>query len=95
MKIKANQHFWVVVAQCKNPYREFSHCERCDAFMEWAINKRMTRKEFKGLSIELRNTDNPMYEPDSDRLLVHQDMWVTRTQHINEVNALRSQNKLK
>ena len=93
MKIKSNQHFWVVVAQCKNPYREFSHCERCDAYMEWAIGKRMTRKEFKELSVQLRNTDNPMYYPDSNELLVIRS--VTRTQHINEVNALRSQNKLK
>jgi len=92
MKIKSNQHFWAVVAQCKNPYREFSHCERCGAYMEWGTSQRMTRKQFKELSIQLCNTDNPMYEPDSDRLLVYS---VTRTQHINEVNALRSQNKLK
>ncbi len=90
MKIKTNQHFWVVVAQCKNPYREFSHCERCNAYMEGAT--RMTHNQFKELSRQLRAADNPMYYPDSNELMVIRS--VTRTQHINEVNALRIQNKL-
>jgi hypothetical protein len=91
MKIKANQHFWGVIAQCKNPYREFAYCDRCNRYKE--NNQTMSHNQFKELACQLRVTDNPMYYPDSNEIMVIRS--VTRTQHINEVNALRSQNKLK
>ena len=57
--------------------------------------RRSTLNALTRRSLIRYNHTEKVYEPDSDRLLVHQDMRVTRTQHINEVNACRSQNKLK
>jgi hypothetical protein len=72
MRRSRNQHEWGIVAQCKEPYREFEYCPLCCQFKEgnWIFN----RRTFIALSAELRQ-DNPMFEPDSDHLLVHQSNW--------------------
>ena len=73
MKRFKNQHQWGVIAQCANPYREFSFCPLCNSYIEWGTGQRMTRKQFKVLSISLANTDNPMCQADSKELFIKDD----------------------
>ena len=63
-----NQHFWAVIAQCHNPYREFAHCDRCNKYEE--NGNKMTKKQFSQLAKELSITTNPMYLVDSNDKLI-------------------------
>jgi hypothetical protein len=68
-KRRKREHEWGVVAQCKNPYREFLYCPLCNQYEESGTGQRMTKREFRKLSLELSSTLNPMYEADSSTLL--------------------------
>jgi len=68
-KIQDNKHFFAVVAQCKNPYREFSYCERCKQYRTSDTRGFFGKIMFIALAIQLKDEGNPMYEPDSDKLL--------------------------
>lgn len=68
MKQLRNQHQWGVIAQCKNPYREFLYCPLCHQYKASDIRGYFSLRMFRALAISLKDT-NPMYEPDSDKLL--------------------------
>lgn len=59
-------HEWGVIAQCRNPYREFMYCPLCKQYEETATGKRYTPKQFKEFINRLDRT-NPVYEADSNR----------------------------
>ena len=75
MKWHRKQHEWGVIAQCKQPYREFAYCPLCNSYQEDGVldpnnpsrEKRMTPREFRRLKQELSAT-NPMYQADSNDL---------------------------
>lgn len=68
MKVHDNQHFWTIIAQCKNPYREFSYCERCHKYQD-GLNGVYGKVYFRDLVNACKADGNPMYEPDSNKLL--------------------------
>lgn len=69
-KLQFNQHDFCIIAQCKNPYREFAYCERCGKYRENGSRQHtlISKKLFYAIAISLKDS-NPLYEPDSDRLL--------------------------
>jgi hypothetical protein len=66
-------HQWGVIAQCKNPYREFHYCPLCRQYSESGSRPYLTKQEFKEICIDLMDT-NPMYEADSNILLVFKEV---------------------
>lgn len=68
MRQQKNQHQWGVIAQCKNPYREFAYCPLCGQYSDSDHRGYLGKRMFTALAIALKPT-NPMYEPDSDKLL--------------------------
>ncbi len=67
MKQYKNEHEWGVIAQCKNPYREFQYCPLCKQYKE--DRQLYTSVQFRLLVKMNALTNNPMFEPDSNRLL--------------------------